>query len=50
MKLFKDERLPQIDPQFDLRCQIKTHIRLSELSRIEDGLSKIEGLKVTELP
>jgi len=50
MKLFKDEKLPQIDPQFDLICQIKTHIRLSELSRIEEGLNKIEGLKVTELP
>lgn len=50
MKLFKDEKLPQIDPQFDLRCRIRTHIRLSELSRIEDGLNKIEGLKITELP
>ena len=50
MKLFKDEKLPLLDPQFDLRCQIKTHIRLSELSRIEEGLNNIEGLKVTELP
>jgi len=49
MKLFKDEKLPQVDPQFDLRCQIRTQIRLSELSRIEEGLNKIEGLKVTEL-
>jgi len=49
MKLFKDEKLPQIDPQFDLRCRISTHIRLSELSRIEEGLNKIEGLKVSEL-
>ncbi len=47
MKLFKDEKLPQIEPQFDLRCRIKTHIRLSELSRIEDGLNKIEGLTIT---
>jgi len=50
MKLFKDEKLPQVDPQFDLRCQISTHIRLSELGRIEEGLNKIEGLKITELP
>ncbi|MBV5349460.1 YigZ family protein, partial [bacterium] len=50
MKLIKDEKLPQVDPQFDLRCQIKTHIRLSELSRIEDGLKKIEGIKITEFP
>lgn len=49
MKLFKDEKLPQVDPQFDLRCRISTHIRLSELSRIEEGLNKIEGLKITEL-
>lgn len=47
MKLFKDEKLPQIEPQFDLRCRIKTHIRLSELSRIEDLLNKIEGLTIT---
>jgi len=47
MKLFKDEKLPQIEPQFDLRCRIKTHIRLSELNRIEDGLNKIEGLTIT---
>jgi uncharacterized YigZ family protein len=50
MKLFKDEKLPQIDPQFDLRCRIKTQVRLSELSRIEEGLTKIEGLKITEIP
>lgn len=49
MKLFKDEKLPQIEPQFDLRCRIKTHIRLSELSRIEDLLKKIEGLTITVL-
>jgi uncharacterized YigZ family protein len=49
MKLFKDEKLPQIEPQFDLRCRIKTHIRLSELNRIEDGLNKIEGLTITVL-
>jgi uncharacterized YigZ family protein len=50
MKLFKDEKLPQVDPQFDLRCRIKTQIRLSELSRIEEGLTKIGSLKITEIP
>jgi uncharacterized YigZ family protein len=49
MKLFKDEKLPQVEPQFDLRCRIKTHIRLSELNRIEDGFNKIEGLTITAL-
>ena len=49
MKIFKDERLQQIEPQFDLRCQIKTFVRLSELFRIEEGLKKIEGLKLSYL-
>jgi len=49
MKLFKDEKLPQNEPKFDLRCQINTQIRLSELDRIEEGLKKIEGLKVSYL-
>ncbi|MBW8330898.1 MAG: YigZ family protein [Prolixibacteraceae bacterium] len=49
MKIFKDEKLPQNEPKFDLRCQIKTQIRLSELNRIEDGLKKIEGLKISYL-
>ena len=47
MKIFKDEKLPQTDPQFDLRCSIKTHIRLSELNRIEEALINIEGVKVS---
>ncbi len=50
MKLFKDEKLPQTDPQFDLICRIKTHVRLGELNRIEESLNKIEGLTITELP
>lgn len=47
MKVFKDEKLPQIDPQFDLKCKIKTHIRISESDRIEEGLLKIESVQVT---
>jgi uncharacterized YigZ family protein len=47
MKVFKDEKLPQIDPQFDLKCKIKTHIRLSECGRISESLLKIEGVQVT---
>jgi len=49
MKIFKDEKLPQIDPQFDLNCRIQTQIRLNELLRIEEGLKKIEGLKISYL-
>jgi len=47
MKIFKDEKLQQIDPQFDMKCMIKTQIRLSDLSRIEEGLKKVEGLGIT---
>ena len=47
MKVFKDEKLPQIDPTFDLNCQIKTTIRLSDLERIVNQLTKIEGLKIS---
>lgn len=46
MKIFKDEKLPQIDPMFDLNCIIKTHIRISELNRIEEALINIKGVKV----
>lgn len=47
MKIFKDEKLQQIDPRFDLRCRIKTLVRLSELFRIEEAFTKIEGLKIS---
>jgi len=47
MKVFKDEKLPQIESAFDLECQISTQIRLSELDRITEALKKIEGLKIT---
>lgn len=47
MKVFKDEKLPQIDSVFDLDCRISTQIRLSELNRITEVLKKIEGLKIT---
>lgn len=47
MKLFKDEKLPQIDPQFDLNCRITTSVRLSDLARITEELEKIEGLKLS---
>ena len=46
MKIFKDEKLPQVDPQFDLCCKIKTQIRLSDSERIEQGLQKIDSVKV----
>lgn len=47
MKIFKDEKLSQIDPQFDLKCSIKTHIRISESDRIEEKLRMIDGVEVT---
>jgi uncharacterized YigZ family protein len=47
MKFFKDEKLPQIEPLFDLMCQITTMVRLSELKRITAGLKKIEGVKIS---
>jgi len=49
MKIFKDEKLIQSNSKFDIKCQIKTSIRLSDLSRIESGLKKIKGLKVSYL-
>jgi len=47
MKIFKEEKLPQNEPQFDLKCQIKTQIRLKDLSRIEEELKKVESVKIT---
>ncbi len=47
MKVFKDEKLQQIDPVFDLVCHLSTRIRLAELSRITGVLKKIEGLKIS---
>jgi uncharacterized YigZ family protein len=50
MKIFKEEKLPQIAPNFDLKCQIKTSIRLNELKRIEDIFRKAEGTQISYLP
>lgn len=47
MSVFKEEKLLQIDPQFDLGCRIKTRIRLSESDRIEQDLLKIDTVRVT---
>lgn len=49
MKIFKDEKLVQIDPQFDLRCRIKTSVRLNELNKIINAFNKIEGVLITFL-
>ena len=46
MKIFKDEKLVQIDSKFDINCSITTMVRLSELDRIEEALKKVEGLSV----
>lgn len=49
MKVFKDEKLPQIDPQFDLKCIIKTFVRLSESNQIEKSLLKIKSVQVKDI-
>jgi uncharacterized YigZ family protein len=49
MKIFKEEKLTQNEPRFDLRCQLKTQIRLKDLARIEEELKKVEGLKIRYL-
>lgn len=49
MKIFKDEKLPQVDPQYDLNCKVKTYIRKSESERIEKSLLKIDGLTINTL-
>ena len=49
MKVFKDEKLPQIDPQFDLKCKIKTFVRLSESNQIEKSLLKIKSVQVKDI-
>ncbi|HEY3371791.1 MAG TPA: YigZ family protein [Prolixibacteraceae bacterium] len=46
MKVFKDEKLLQINPQFDLKCKVKTHIRLRESNRIVQELLKIDTVVV----
>jgi len=49
MKVFKDEKLLQLNPQFDLKCKVITKIRLNDYDRIIQLLKKIEALKVTAL-
>jgi uncharacterized YigZ family protein len=49
MKIFKEEKLPQIDPNFNIKCKIKTHIRLIEADRIKQELLKVEGVNVTDV-
>jgi uncharacterized YigZ family protein len=49
MKIFKDEKLPQVDPQYDLNCRVKTFVRLGESERIEKNFLKIEGLIINAL-
>lgn len=46
MKIFKDEKLIQINPKFDTHCMITTLIRLNDFDRIEESLKKIEGLRL----
>ena len=46
MKIFKDENLPQLKNEFDLRCKIKTFIRKSGSERLFQSFKKIEGVVV----
>jgi uncharacterized YigZ family protein len=46
MKIFKDEKLQQIKPQFDLRCMVSTPIRLKDYDRIAQEFLKIDELKI----
>lgn len=46
MKIFKDENLPQLKNEFDLRCKIKTFIRESESERLFESFKKIEGVVI----
>jgi len=46
MKIFKDEKLQQIKPQFDLRCMVSTSIRLKDYDRIAQEFLKIDELKI----
>lgn len=49
MKIFKDENLPQEKSEFDLRCRIKTSIRLGEAERLFEAFRKIEGVVIQPL-
>jgi hypothetical protein len=49
MKIFKDEQLPQQETLFELKCQIKTSVRLSESQRIRELLEKTEGVTVSHI-
>lgn len=46
MKVFKEQKLPQLTTSFDLLCQIKTSVRLSDSERICSILNKIEGINL----
>lgn len=49
MKILKDEKLPQIAPNFDSSCSIQTFIRLSESKRICELFSEIIGIRISEI-
>lgn len=49
MKIFKDENLPQIDNDFNLRCKIISSIRKSEKERIFNSFAAIEGVTITTM-
>lgn len=48
MKFFKEEQLPQLETVFDLKCTIKTSVRLSESERIKETIRKINTVTITD--
>ncbi len=49
MKVFKNEQLEQKKNNFDLRCQILTHVRESDSDRIITLFKDIEGVRINKL-
>lgn len=47
MKLFKDENLPQLKNEFDLRCRLLTSVRESEAQRLIAHFEALEGVRVS---
>ena len=46
MKIFKDENLPQLKNEFDLRCKIKSSIRKNDETRIFNAFNSMEGVNI----
>jgi len=49
MKIFKEEKLIQFEPYYELSCKVKTFVRHDEYERISNKLLKVKGLKINVL-